>query len=511
MTVDEESKEFLTLLAHRGFLWGPSPEIYNPLAGAFDYGPVGKQLKNKLETTLRRIFSMHEFAEVQCPLIGPERVWEASGHLERFFDHVVECSNEKCKNTYRIDHLLAETGIPEEDYINVKPEDYLAFIKKHEITCPSCGSAFDNVIELKLMITSELGFPKKPYVLRPETATTTYLLFPRLYTFFRRDMPIRVFQMGQAFRNELSPRNLLIRCREFEQCEGQIFITKDMEQKFEAFYQVKHYKLRLWPAGHQEEKDTTVLDISLEEAHEKGILDNPAYTWLLHLGFKIAENLGFPRDTLRLRQHQSHEKAHYANDAWDLEYHSKIFGWTEICGIHDRGNYDLSRHQEFSNKKMKIPIPGSKERVIPEILEIAFGVGRMFLFILEESFMKDGERTILDFPVHLMPTPFAVFPLQRKPPALVQKARKIYNTILNENIDVTYQQRGSIGKRYRRTEEIGIRYALTVDHQTLEDDTLTIRESITMDQKRIKVDQVLDILRGILMGDLDFSTIEEVK
>ncbi|MHA1683273.1 MAG: glycine--tRNA ligase [Promethearchaeota archaeon] len=505
--MEKDTKELLMLLGHRGFLWGPSPEIYSALAGSFDYGPMGKQLKNRLELTLRSLFKRSEFSEVQCPLITPESVWAASGHLERFFDYVVECGNEKCKNAYRVDHLLDEFGIPEEEYISLKPDEYMAFIKDRGVTCPACGGSFAKITELKLMVTSELGFPKKPFVCRPETATTTYLLFPRLLTFFRRDLPMNIFQMGQAFRNELSPRNLLIRCREFEQCEGQIFITKDIEAKYEPFNLVKEEKIRLWTAANQEKQDTTILDISLAEAHEKGILSNPAYSWLLHFGFYITGNLGFPRDKLRLRQHQSHEKAHYANDAWDLEYHSQLFGWTEICGIHDRGNYDLSRHQEYSKKKMEVMIEGTKERVIPEILEIAFGVGRLFLFILEESFMRDGERNILKFPIHLAPIPFAVFPLQKKPPELIDKAKSIYNEMLRDGLDVVYDQKGSIGKRYRRTEEIGIRYAFTVDHQTLEDGTVTLRESVSMDQKRVAVDSILEIARKIRSGKLKFDDV----
>ncbi|MHA1338986.1 MAG: glycine--tRNA ligase [Promethearchaeota archaeon] len=506
---DEEVQKILMLMQHRGFLWGPGPEIYNPVKGAYEFGPLGKLMKTNLEMYMRRKFRKFGFWEVQCPLIGPKIVWEASGHVERFFDYIISCTNSKCKNVYRVDTLLESLGY---DLTGISHDKWESIIIENNIKCPSCNSKLGKIEEQNLMVTSQLGFPSDIFILRPETATTTYLLFPRLYKFFRNNMPIFVFQMGYAFRNEISPRNMLLRTREFEQCEGQIFIRPDQEMNFNLYEENKHQKIKLWPADYQEKGDKTLIDISLEECIEKNILQKPAYAWLLWLAYDMVKGLGIPEKNLRLRQHKNDEKAHYAHDAWDLEINSRLYGWTEVCGIHDRGDWDLGRHFKYSKKK-SLQIPGTTkgEKIIPHILEIAFGVGRLFFFALELAFRFEKERTVLDLPIEIAPIPFAVFPLQKKPPELAKVAKQLYEHLIDNDIGVVYDDAGSIGKRYRRTEEVGIRYAFTIDHQTLEDNTLTIRNIEDMSQKRIYLNDVIEICRKIVHKELTYEKIKHVS
>ncbi|MHA1727318.1 MAG: glycine--tRNA ligase [Promethearchaeota archaeon] len=507
MNDEETSKKILILMQHRGFLWGPSPEIYNAIKGSYEFGPLGKLMKNNIENYLRKTFRKNGFWEVQCPLIGPQIVWKASGHAERFFDYITQCTNPKCGNIFRVEHLLESMGY---DLTNIKMTDFQNIIKRDAIKCPECESNLGPIKEQNLMVTSQLGFPSSKYILRPETATTTYLTFQRLYNFFRTKMPIFVFQMGYAFRNEISPRNMLLRTREFEQCEGQLFIKPEQEMEFEPFDEIKEQSFKLWSAETQERGEKNLMEITLGETIDKKILQKPAYAWLLYLAYDLVRGLGIPEKNMRLRQHKSDERAHYAHDAWDLEVNSKIYGWTEVCGIHDRGNYDLGRHQEYSKKKLRVPGEKKGEKIVPNILEIAFGVGRLFFFTLELGFRFEEERNILDLPLEITPVPFAVFPLMKKQ-ELRPIAKNIFETLTDNNIGAVYDESGTIGKRYRRTEEIGVRFVYTIDYESIEDKTVTIRNIEDMTQKRVNIDDLVTLSQKLIQRKLTFTDIEDVS
>ncbi|MHA1584262.1 MAG: glycine--tRNA ligase [Promethearchaeota archaeon] len=509
---EEETAKILMLMGHRGFIWGPSPELYNSVKGSFELGPLGKQMKNNLENFLRKKFRKNNFWEVQCPLISPKTVWEASGHVERFFDYIIQCTNPKCNHLFRADTMLEDRGI----ILNEMNEAALdQKIRENEIKCPDCEGELGQVTTQNLMVTSNLGFPASEYILRPETATTTYMLFPRLYSYFRTSMPILAFQMGYAFRNEISPRKMLLRTREFEQCEGQIFITPEQEMDFAPFEFVKSNHVKLWSAKAQLE-GADPENISLDDAISCGILQKPSYAWLINMAYDIVKDLDIPLENIRLRQHKDDEKAHYALDAWDLEINSKLYGWTEVCGVHDRGDYDLGRHFKFSKKKqLKVPGPQKGQKVIPHVLEIAFGVGRLFFFALELAFKFESERNVLDLPLSITPVPFAVFPLQKKPLELVSTAKEIFESLIDNDLGAIMDVAGSIGKRYRRTEEIGVRYAFTIDHQTVEEleldkQTLTIRSIVDMSQKRIYRKDLVNIAFKLLHKDITYDEIVDL-
>lgn len=473
--------ELAKYLAEKDFIYGPEPELYEPVAGFYSYGLLGKEMKNNLENEIRNVFKKNNFFEVEFPLVSPEIIWKASGHLDGFNDPVVICS--KCKSSFRADKLIEEqTTIAADTF---KDKELIDTIKEKEITCPSCKGRFDLEIHRhSLMMKTTIGTNNVAYN-RPETATTTYLPFKRYTNFFRNKLPFTVFQIGKAFRNEISPRQHLLRQREFTQAEAQIFLSKEQKQNFELFEDVKNVKLPLWSEKLQKENKSPIL-LSLEEAINKKFLKNQAYAWSLNLAYQVFLATGIPKEKIRFRQHWEDEKAFYADDAWDLEIELNSFGWTECCGIHDRTTYDLTQHAKFSNQDLNVRLD-SGEKIVPDVIEIAFGVDRPFFALLDLAFFRraDDKRTVLSLPQKIAPIKVALFPLVKKD-GLPEKAKEI-KKVLEENFRIYYDESGSIGKRYSRQDAMGTPYCITIDHQTLEDDTVTIRERDSLKQIRLPI------------------------
>jgi glycyl-tRNA synthetase len=343
--------------------------------------------------------------------------------------------------------------------------------------------------------------------MRPETATTTYLLFKRFLTFFRDKLPAMVFQIGKAYRNEISPRQGMLRLREFTQVEGQMFILEEDEMNWPPYEEVKTDKLPLLTYQSQESGKDEVIMMSLEEAVKKGHFQKPAYAWCVWLAYNIFSGMGFTTENMRLRQHLPTERAHYAKDAWDIELHTRSFGWVECCGVHDRGNYDLTRHQEYSKQKMSVKV--NKQPVVPGVLEIAFGVERPLFCLIDNCYDENEQEEIfLRFPPHLAPIQVAVFPLMGKE-ELEGPAKEIYDEVLDSGLVTQYDRGGSIGRRYRRQDEVGTPFCVTVDYDTLEDDTVTLRDRDTMDQVRLKRGDLVPILHKLVRGRIDFESLKE--
>jgi len=491
MKIEDKIDTFNSLLRRRGFIWGPSPEIYGGLAGFYSYGPAGKALKNNILSMYRRELRAYGFNEVECPEILPKIVWEASGHLERFTDPVFRCK--KCETMVRADKFLQEQ-LPNESIDGLSFDEMDKLPQQHRLECPKCNIPFGKIEEYNLMLKTSVGNGVTAY-LRPETATTTYLLFNRLNQDARRQYPIKVFQYGKAFRNEISPRQLVLRMRAFDQFEIQLFIGKEQEYNFDEFNDVSHNKLPLLDWKSQENQIVVPNKISLKDAVNDGILKKPAFAYCIFLGYHLTSKLGFPEETIRLRQHSPHEMAHYADDAWDLEINTKQFGWVEICGIHDRTDYDLKRHEEFSNQNFKIPMgtdPNLKE--IPQILEIAFGPDRIIYTLLETTFNVVNARIVLKLNPQLAPNLVAVFPLVKNKENIVSLAKKVHQLLLKHRITSFFDSAGSIGKRYRRQDELGTPYCVTIDYDSINDNSITIRYRDTMEQKRVLISEILSYI-----------------
>ncbi|MBI2673190.1 glycine--tRNA ligase [Candidatus Woesearchaeota archaeon] len=487
-------KDFNSFIQSKGFVYGPFPEIYGGVAGFYAYGPLGKLLKNKVENSVRRIFFSNGFRELECPTVLPDIVWEASGHLNTFKEKIVECS--KCKSIFRADKLIEESSDVETAVM--KEKEVLEFIKKNKIKCPGCKSDFkDELKTYSLMMKTEVA--GKPFSLRPETATATYLPFERLNEFFRK-LPFAVFQIGKAYRNEISPRQHLIRCREFTQAEAQMFIDPKEKNNWEKYEAIKNEKLPLYTSHHQE-KQLKVENISLELAIKHNHIKSKAYAWCLYLAYRQFVSMGIPEERMRIRQHLQHERAFYADDAWDIEVNLNSFGWTECCGVHDRTDYDLKKHAEFSKKSLEATRENG-EKYIPHILEIAFGTDRPVFALMDLFYEKKDEKegkSIFKVPYHIAPADVAVFPLMKKD-KLPDFADKV-KALLERDFIVDYDETGSIGRRYLRAAEAGTPYCITIDYGSLKDDDCTIRDRDSEKQIRIKTKDLNNILKHLLAGE----------
>ncbi len=492
MKIEDNIETFNSLLRRRGFIWGPSPEIYGGFAGFYSYGPAGMALKNNILDIFRRECRYFGFGEVECPTIMPSIVWEASGHLERFIDPVIRCN--KCKTLYRADKFLQE-NLPDQVREGLSFKEMEILIEKYNLTCPKCDIPFERIEEYNLMLKTSVGNNTIAY-LRPETATTTYLLFNRLNQDARRQYPIKIFQFGKAYRNEISPRQGVLRMRAFDQFELQIFISKELEMNFEEFNEVKNEKLPLLDWKQQEKDDSKINAISLDNAIKNGILKKPAYAYCLFIGYHLTKILGIPEPLIRFRQHSINERAHYADDAWDLEIKTRQFGWVEICGIHDRTDYDLKRHAEYSKQNFEVSMGSdSKIKEVPQVLEIAFGIDRIIYTLLETNFIIDQGRINLKINQRLAPNTVAVFPLVKNKEDIKKLALKIHRELLENRINSFFDAAGSIGKRYRRQDELGTKWCITIDYESLEDNTVTIRERDSMDQKRLNISELANIIK----------------
>jgi len=495
----EEEKEFLSFIQEQGLVWGPSPEIYGGLAGFYTYGPIGKLLKNKVENGVRKIFNANGFRELEGPTVLPDAVWKASGHLETFNDRTIKCS--KCKAVFRADKLLEENHDVSADAFS--NEKILKFIEEHGLKCPSCKGKFEKKIDTQslMMKTKVVGIDAS---LRPETATVTYLPFLRFYNYFRKKLPLGVFQIGKAYRNEISPRQHVLRGREFTQAEGQIFLDPETKNNWEQFEDIKNEKLPFWDSKSQEE-NKEVNKISVEEALKKGLIKSQAYGWCIYLAYTQFRNFGIPEDKIRLRQHHDDEKAFYADDAWDIEVKLNNYGWTEMCGVHDRTDYDLKQHSKFSNEEL-LAQRENGEKFTPHVLEIAFGTDRPTYALIDLFYEKKEEKvgkTMFNVPYNMAPIDVSIFPLMKKPELL--KISKEIKKDLENNFVIDYDISGSIGRRYLRSSTAGTPYAITIDYESIENQDVTLRDRDSEMQIRVKIEDLKETIRKLFDKEIEFK------
>ena len=345
--------------AKRGFLW-PSFEIYSGVSGFTDYGPLGASLKNKIMQHWRRQYVSGEgFYEIEGPTVMPKEVLKASGHVDNFTDPMCKCEN--CGEVYRADHII-EDAIGR-DVESLENEELDQIVLDNNIVCPECEGKLSKIWNYNLMFKTMIGAKgDKVGYMRPETAQGIFILFKRLERFFGGKLPFGVVQLGKAYRNEISPRQGVIRLREFTQAEAEIFINPK-DKTHPKFSQIENEVLRLHSQEVQE-NDLEALEITAREALDKGIVANEMLIYQLYLARKFLTEIGIPEDVLRFRQHLSGEMAHYALDCWDVEVKTDKYGWVEIIGIADRGNYDLSSHSKFSNEELNVFVEYDKPKKV---------------------------------------------------------------------------------------------------------------------------------------------------
>ena len=454
--MEKTMEKVVALAKARGFVY-PGSEIYGGLANAWDYGNLGVELKNNVKQAWWQKFVREHPLNVgiDSAILMNTQVWHASGHLGSFADPLMDCK--ACHERFRADKLIedyaAENSLELEGAIDAwEFEDMESYISDHNIPCPTCGKHdFTNIRQFNLMFKTHQGVTedaKNEVYLRPETAQGIFVNFKNVQRTSRKKIPFGIGQIGKSFRNEITPGNFIFRTREFEQMELQFFCEPGTDLKWFEYW--RKY----------------------------------AFNWLLSLGLK--------EDELRLRDHEQEELSHYSNATTDIEFLFP-FGWGELWGIADRTDYDLTQHQEHSKEDMSYFDDEKKEKYIPYVIEPSLGADRVTLAFLcsayDEEELEGGDtRTVLRFHPALAPVKIAILPLSKK---LTEEAEKVYIELC-KYYNCEYDDRGNIGRRYRRQDEIGTPYCITYDFDSLEDKAVTIRHRDTMEQVRIKIEDLKD-------------------
>lgn len=605
--MDKYEKVF-ELAKRRGFLWN-SFELYGGSRGFYDYGPLGSTLKRRIEQTWREFYVIQEgFMEIECPTIGLEEVFIASGHVGGFSDPLCECMN--CREAFRADHLVENVM---DAAGTLSAEDLTKVIRENEIRCPECGGEFREAYEFNLMFKTTIGpgTGRQGY-LRPETAQGMFVDFQRLSKFYRDKLPFGAVQIGKSYRNEIAPRQGVIRLREFTQAECEIFVDP-RNKKHPNFKRFADRELMLYSQEAQQKGES--FRMTVQEAVKAGIIAHEILGYNIALTNEFLTKVGIDPARLRFRQHLTDEMAHYAIDCWDAEIETDRFGWVEIVGIADRTDYDLKAHarvsktelyvyveydepkmvtrfavnpnmgklgpifkgkakavadalkqlseEELSKSEIKVTVGGeeltvssdavdfaeetvkvSGENVIPHVIEPSYGIDRIFYGVMEhaydeenvaqkaaksglkgaeeagkESEAKDSKtskdegeaegeeetRLVMHLASAIAPVQVAVLPLLTRK-ELADPAKDIILKLREKTLLVNYDDSGTIGRRYRRNDEIGTPYCVTVDYDTLKDGTVTIRDRDSMRQVRAPIKGIENVLYELIYRGRTFES-----
>ena len=502
--------KLVSLCAKNGIVF-PSGEIYGGLAGFYDFGPLGVELKENIKRSWwdRFVRKRVDVVGMDGCIITNPKTWVASGHVDRFNDPLVSCN--QCKKKIRLDHLLEEKLEMQVDGLSFEEMDNLK--NEHALTCPYCKGDLSELKSFNLMFKTYVGAESTEddvAYMRPETAQLIFINFRRIQNAYRLKLPFGIAQIGKAYRNEISPRNFLFRLREFEMMEIEYFIHPNELNDCTCFDDIKDFKFKVLSTDLQlKEKSETWM--TAQQLIDKKIILSKWHCYWLAVFLKWYVDLGVNLENLRVRQHLPEEKSHYSLETWDIEYKFP-FGWKEVHGNANRTTFDLSQHVKHQQNKLDLPDdkltktkgynsvvgyqdPQSNEKLIPYVVsEPSQGVERLFLTILFEAYSEREGKTILKFHPKIAPIKLGIFPLLSNNEDLVKKSKEVFD-LVNEEFTSFWDVSGSIGRRYARADERGYPYCLTIDHQTLEDDTVTIRDRDTTDQERIKILKIIEIVK----------------
>lgn len=474
-------EEIMKLALERGFYF-PSCEIYaDAPAGFWEYGPQGVNMKNKfIDLWRRELVRRDGMMEIDGSQIMSKSVFIASGHINNFTDPIVKCS--KCKSIFRADRFITEK-IGEDVHEGMTNEEMNAIIKKHDLKCANCNGELDAVKRFNMMFKVNIGPDQDEAYLRPETCQTIFVDFSRIFKTMRGKLPLGIAQIGKSFRNEIAPRQGLLRLREFYQAEIEVFCNPQKLNDLPRFDEIKDTILRLYDG-------TSSIELTADEGIRKGLLPNKLVAYYLALLNEFYAKTGIDMKRTRFRRLTNTEKAFYSTIAFDFEVETST-GWLELVACNYRSDYDLQGHASTSKQNLEVIDPSDQKKVLPHVFELSMGIDRSIFTILEHSYFEDKEhddRIVLKLKPYLAPVLLGILPLMTKD-GLREKAQKIYSELKRE-FDTFYDESGSIGRRYRRLEEIGTPFAVTVDKITMEDDTITVRYRDTMQQERIKISQL---------------------
>ncbi|MDH5376010.1 MAG: glycine--tRNA ligase [Candidatus Bathyarchaeota archaeon] len=563
------------LARRRGFFW-QSYEIYGGVSGFVTYGFLGAKLKQKIESKLRELFvSKLGILEIESPVISPSKVFEASGHVDHFKEPMVEC--QKCKKRFRADHLLREFAkISEAEAEKLSLKELKETMEKNEIRCPECSGTFGEPKYFLTMFKTTIGpYSEAVGYGRPEAAQGIFVEFRRLCEMAREKLPFGVIQIGHALRNEISPRQGLIRLREFTIIDLEFFFDPEESDCF-LLKNVEGETLRLFLAENKLRGSEEIVEITVKEALEKGYIKAEWQAVFMALAKKLLADLGVPPEKQRFIEKLPWERAHYALQSFDQEVYVERWGWVEVSGHAYRTDYDLKRHMKFSGVDMRVfkeyekplereqafikplmaklgpifkteaaevaemisgvdpcevassikkdgyymlgeckilpehveitrrKVKEQGKRFFPHVVEPSFGSDRLVYVALEYAYRIKDDRAILSFPRDIAPMQVGVYPLVSKD-GLPEKALQVYRMLLNEGFIVEYDEAGSIGRRYARADEIGIPLGITVDYETLKDNTVTIRDRDSWKQVRTRVIDLPELLHKYFRWKANFE------
>ncbi|MDH4123518.1 MAG: glycine--tRNA ligase, partial [Thermoplasmata archaeon] len=524
-----DPSEILSLAKRRGFLW-PAYDIYGGVAGLYDYGPLGAEMKRNIEEYWRYLYVRQEgFLEIYSPILNPKEVFEASGHLKEFTDLVIQCS--KCGLSYRADHLAE--GLHEHPS-TLKRDDLWKLLQDNDVKCPECKGDLTEPVTFNLMFKTGIGAGAagRDGYMRPETAQGMFVNFSTIYRLGREKLPVGAVQIGKSLRNEISPRQGVLRLREFNMMEAELFVHPN-KKIWPKFNSIKDEMLVLLPNGAERE-----IEMSVGNAVKTGTILNEVLAYYIWLTWKFLVDIGIDGKKMRFRQHAGTEMAHYATDCWDCEVQLG-YGWVELVGVADRGCYDVSAHLRLSNADLTaferfdeprememdrvkpvhaklgpifkekataiakalseqspetVPSDGgdlqlmieeeriivpkdcyeivrirervSGVKVVPHVIEPSYGLDRILYALLDHSYKKEADYTKLSLTGRIAPIKLGIFPLVSKD-GLDDIAMKIFTELSGAGISCHYDDAGSIGRRYARMDEIGTPCCITVDYDTL--------------------------------------------
>jgi len=444
-------------------------------------------MRNNFIRQWRRDLVRHEdMLEIDGAVILPKIVFEASGHLSSLVDPIVQCT--RCGTRIRADKYIAEkTGLQIDERLS--SEEFQELISKYNLHCPKCGGDFGEPSKFNMMFRVGVGAEDVDAYLRPETAQSIFVDFARLSKTMRMKLPRGVAQIGKSFRNEIAPRQAFIRLRELLQAEVEIFFNPNVPIEPSRFGGIKEVKMNILTQESGEELRTLTAS---EAVRAFGGMEILAYYFsLLQLFY---ENSGFPLGKTRFRELSGKDRAFYTTSAFDFEVDTSL-GWLELVACNYRTDYDLGNHAKYSKKDLQL-VDGDRGKVLPHVIELSLGVDRSIFALLDHFFMHEKERDVLRLPSNISPYLAAIFPLLSKPD-LETRAMTLYETLKLEEYNTFYDDSGAIGRRYRRMDEIGTPYCITIDFQTLQDETATLRERDSMTQSRVKLAEIPEKLRGL--------------
>jgi glycyl-tRNA synthetase len=481
---DISIEDLATFCRRKGFVY-PSADIYGGFAGFWDFGHLGTELKNNIKKEFWKyhVYERDDVVGIDGAIISNPKVWEASGHIDGFSDLFITCK--KCKKAGKIDKNELEKA------------------KSGEIRCDFCDGEFEgkSAKEFKLMFKTDVGREDYSY-LRPETAQMIFTNFKAVQENARMQLPFGIAQIGKAFRNEIAPRDFLFRMREFEQMEIEYFVDPSEKCKFEI-----GDSSILVLSDEMQEKGKEAEMMTFKDALKKGIIKTDWHAYWLEQEYLWFVKLGADKNKFRIRQHEKDEKSHYAVDTWDLDYEFP-FGWKELQGMANRGDFDLRQHEKFSGKNMEIVKQDGKKIVPHVICEPSQGLDRAFLVFLFDAYSYDNEREniVLRLSAKLAPVKCAIFPIVKKP-EFEKFGKEIFDLLKTEN-NVVYDKSGSIGRRYARQDEIGTPYCITIDGDSLIDKTVTVRDRDSMKQVRVKLGDLKEKIRGLVNEEVGFRDLK---